>query len=388
MNFLFITSQIIDERNYYRFGLDYVNKIGSLTVIDLTSLIYPKVFKKNKKIEKVGLKKIQIYNMDDLKKFFLKLDRYDFIISIIGELNQDNFFIYSKLKLVKTKLIIFALNTFPSISSKEKKAPIKRILNKFTRERSISGITKKIIFIIRSRLFFWNIVKADYIIICGNEVTKIFNLLVNRDTKVVPSCSYDYILSRKIDIKKIESPYFLFLDENLIQHTDFISRNEKVEIEELYYYELKRFFKYLNKKFKMKIVIAAHPRSNIYYTKNKFSEFEVYKNDTANLVKYCKACITSASTSSNFAVIFKKPIIFITTNRMRKTRPAVEILANNFSKSPLNISMINNFNKVNNYFTIKDDDYIKYFYNYISCSKNPKFGLESIEKEFIGKTNG
>lgn len=383
-NLLVLTSQVIDDRNFYRFSLDYAHKIGFLTILDLTSLIYPKVFKAQEKIQKTGLNVVQIQNKNELKKFFLTLDSYDFIISILGKLNQDNFYIYSKLKNYRNKIIILALSTFPNKSFKKKLGPIKRIIHKYNREHSLHGIIKNIIFILNTKLCFWKITKASYIIVCAREVSRNFNSFIDKRTNIIPSCSYDFILSKKKQVKKIKSQYFLFLDEDLIYHTDFISRNEIVENEEIYYEELNSFFLYLKKIFNVEIIIAAHPRANINHTKNKFPKFKVYQNDTVNLVKYSKACITSASTSSNFAVIFHKPIIFITTNRMKKTRPAIEILANNFLKNSLNISQTINIDHLKKFFLIDNGIYDNFFYNFISCSKNPKFGLVSIEKELEG----
>ncbi len=387
MKILVITSQVIDERNYNRFGLDYIDKKSSLSVLDLTPLFYPKVYKINKKFKKNHLKVFHIHSRNELNEFFLNINKYNFVISMIGELNQDTLYIYSKLKSFKNKLIIFALNSFPRIGIENEHGSIKRIIAKIIRERSIFGIINKIIFVIRSKVFSKNVIKADYIITCGTETKKNFHTLINNKTKLIPSCSYDFILSKKKYIRKIKHSYFLFLDENIIKHTDFITRNEIVENENIYYYELKKFFKFLENKFNIKVIIAAHPRANIKYTKNKFLEFDVFENETPSLVKYSKACITSASTSSNFAVIFNKPIIFITTNRMKKTRPSIETLAKCFSKVPVNISENIDFDIINSYFSLHDQSYKKYLKNYISWSNNTKFGLESIERELIDQNN-
>ena len=224
--FLFLTSQIIDNRNFYRFSLDYVDKVGCLTILDLTPFIYPKVFKISKKTQKTGLNVIQIKNKNEFNDFFSNFDSYDFIISILGKLNADNFYIYSKLKFYKNKHIILSVSTFPNKSSKKKLGPVKRIIHKFNREHSFHGIIKNIIFILNSKIFFWKIPKANYIIICAREVSNSFNSFIDNKTKILPSCTYDFILSRKKLVKKIDNQYFLFLDEDLIYHTDFVSRNE------------------------------------------------------------------------------------------------------------------------------------------------------------------
>ena len=53
------------------------------------------------------------------------------------------------------------------------------------------------------------------------------------------------------------------------------------------------------------------------------------------------------STSVNFAVIYNKPMLFITTNRMQLTRYANDLLASWFNKKPINISKKYNLDLIN-----------------------------------------
>ena len=78
-------------------------------------------------------------------------------------------------------------------------------------------------------------------------------------------------------------------------------------------------------------------------------------------MKYSEGCITHASTSINFAVIFCKPILFITTNRMKRTRYANELLSSWFNKVPLNISKSYSYEDVIKSFKINNNIYEKVF---------------------------
>ena len=96
-----------------------------------------------------------------------------------------------------------------------------------------------------------------------------------------------------------------------------------------------KFFEFIETSLKLKVVIASHPRADLNYNKNKFPKNLVFQNNTCQLIKNCEACIIHASTSINFAVIHKKPTLFITTNRMKMTRYDNDLLASWFNKKPL-----------------------------------------------------
>ena len=83
-------------------------------------------------------------------------------------------------------------------------------------------------------------------------------------------------------------------------------------------------------------------------------------------MKYSEGCITHASTSINFAVIFGKPILFITTNRMKRTRYANELLSSWFNKIPLNVSKSYTYEEVIKSFKINENYMKQYFYKFIS----------------------
>ena len=95
-------------------------------------------------------------------------------------------------------------------------------------------------------------------------------------------------------------------------------------------------------------------------------------------MKYSEGCITHASTSINFAVIFCKPILFITTNRMQRTRYANELLSSWFNKIPLNISKFYSYEDVIRSFKINELYMKKYFHKFISFSEDTVFGFGTL----------
>ena len=119
--------------------------------------------------------------------------------------------------------------------------------------------------------------------VCGEEVLKNCSDIVEENTKVINSCSYDYIISKEFNKKDLDFKYIVFLDEYLINHTDFKILNKRVEEEDLYYKDLNRFFEFIETNLKLKVVITSHPRADLEYNKSKFSKYLVFKDNTSKI---------------------------------------------------------------------------------------------------------
>ena len=97
---------------------------------------------------------------------------------------------------------------------------------------------------------------------------------------------YDFVLSKLVKKRIIDDKYIVFLDEYIINHPDFKILNKKIDKEKLYYQELNKFFNFIEKNFKLKVVIASHPRADLEYNKIKFPKHNVFIGNTPELMKY------------------------------------------------------------------------------------------------------
>ena len=90
--------------------------------------------------------------------------------------------------------------------------------------------------------------------------------------------------------------------------------------------------------------IAAHPKS--IYDK-KFIKFgKIYFNKTLELISKCKIVLLHRSTALYFAVLLKKPLLFLTDDSYPYLDKAwTNDIAGYFKKTPLNIAKVS-FNKV------------------------------------------
>ena len=109
----------------------------------------------------------------------------------------------------------------------------------------------------------------------------------------------------------------------MIMHHDDYRMNYKyhnVPVTLKYFEEMNNFFAKLEKKFNLEVIIALHPNCFIKNYSKYFNFRRCIKSDTARLVRNSKFVLSHASsTAINFAVIYKKPIIYIITNEMQRS---------------------------------------------------------------------
>lgn len=154
----------------------------------------------------------------------------------------------------------------------------------------------------------------------------------------VNTADYDTFLSSN-DSNPVASNYAVFLDENLTSHPDQKLFNIPPISSEDYYPELNAFFDKIESDFKIKIVIAAHPKAINYKVENPFNNREIYFNQTNDLVSNSNFVITHDSTAIGYAVLHLKPILSITSEKFKKILPENQAFTLSFSKF-LNTSLL------------------------------------------------
>ena len=377
---IILTSQVISEREFKRFGIDTIEAKSKLQIFDFTSLLQPKNFDKQLNSCKEDLNILFIKNLSHLFNLKNHFEDSDLIISILGNQNELNNFIFKFIKPYEKKICLVNISAYPLYPLNLKFSFFKRLYCGIFSERKFFIINKfrKTIFVIKKFFSKRITLKPGYLASCGEEVINFFSDSLTEKTKIMKTCSYDFVLSKLVKKRILDYKYIVFLDEYIINHPDFKILNKKIDKEKLYYQELNNFFNFIEKFFKFKVVIASHPRADLEYNKIKFPKHNVFIGNTPQLMKYSEGCITHASTSVNFAVIFEKPILFITTNRMKRTRYANELLSSWFNKIPLNISASYSHEDVTSGFKINNEYMKQYFYKFISFSEDTVFGFGSL----------
>lgn len=218
----------------------------------------------------------------------------------------------------------FGANTNMSILDYLKKINIKRISN-FIKFKLLQKYLKS-----------GKIKKYDYVFLAGNYgwrgIGRINQTDINNSIKInINSDDYDActMLSNKIESM---NKYILFLDEYLPLHPDTILLGIKTIKPNDYYPELNKYFDFVEKKYGLPVIIAAHPKALKYHDKNYFNGRQVLFNQTAALTKDALFVIAHDSTSVNYPIYFNKKIHFITSNNIMNDIAEVHWNTLNFAK--------------------------------------------------------
>lgn len=152
--------------------------------------------------------------------------------------------------------------------------------------------------------------KMDVFFYCGSSSFSQANSIDK-----IPINSFDFEdYKRLLNVESIPADlkgrkYAVFLDEFLPFHPDIRIWGKQSLNPEKYYLALNRFFSYLEQKYSLEVVIAAHPKSN--YDDSFFKGRKLFKYRTAELVKYSCLVLAHDSLSISFPVLNYKPILFV-----------------------------------------------------------------------------
>ena len=135
---------------------------------------------------------------------------------------------------------------------------------------------------------------------------------------------YDiYLQQKNQNSGKKHDNYAVFLESAIVNHPDSEilkhtayrrKRSASIETDDTYYPAIRSFFDDFEKRMGMRVIIALGPR--IILSKDivrKFGGREVISNDSSRLVKNSKMVIAHNTTSINFAVLWRIPLLMITT---------------------------------------------------------------------------
>ncbi len=176
------------------------------------------------------------------------------------------------------------------------------------------------------RFFFsWRrkILPPKYVILATDFSKYYLPFKVGRNTNIIKAHvdDYNYYLGElKNESVAYSGNYVVFIDQNLSGNSDFNLLKKTFPVtSEKYFSSLNNFFNLIEKQLNVEVVIAAHPKSTLEFLSKQLSNRRVFYNCTARLIKNCKFVLGHYSTAYNFAVLFSKPILSLTTSELYNT---------------------------------------------------------------------
>ena len=167
-----------------------------------------------------------------------------------------------------------------------------------------------------------------------------------------------------------ENEYAVFIDQGMTQYVPFHAGEELIKNKEQFLKNINSFFDLFETQMKLKILIAVHPKAN-YAEYSPYGKRELISGLTKELIEKAKIVIVMNSTSINWAVFYKKPILFLTSDEYaQKSWYMVDnYLKTIFHTKQYNISSVENLN-MPEYITEYNEPYYEKYKNLYMISAN------------------
>ncbi|TWX54059.1 hypothetical protein [Colwellia hornerae] len=331
---IYIISTPLSLRDYRRYGIEELqNKNVDVDIVDISSLIYPDKYKGN------NVRSCDFCNVSYVSKvqdldLFINQRRVDHVYITIGFLPKRILF---KLMKKGSKVAVQMWGPIP-LAHVGTHRFISRIKKPIV-------ITKKIMTKLYEQVKYGNIEYDYYLSV--DEVKNKQNILCH---------SYDYYLhlldANNVKNQSNSNSSVVFLDQMLPYHPDFSLSGIKNTINSRSYYQkLNDYFSFVENKLKVRVVIAAHPRSiGVENYSELFQGRDVIIGMTNQLISEALFTITHYSTAINYSVINNKKIVYLLSSELISIgmKNQLELMAFETDSEIVNIDITDGFYQGNN----------------------------------------
>jgi hypothetical protein len=355
---IFFTISTLTERDFKRFQFEvFLKEDYRLTVCNLAFLFkYEEVFLKP---FSDSVNHICLDSYDSLNCFLSKINISNTYLIPLFPINSNTIGFYKLVSNYKLNYINVKLGLTSSPYSNFKKILIRFYYFFFK--------------------LFYNLKPSKIIFYAGSIVKRnLYDFKTNFHTKFISVSSFDYLNAiNTTNNKKIDQPYFVFIDEMYVNHPDFKGVDVMKMSEKKYFLQINDILNKIQIKYNLKPVVCLHPRSDKSWASN--FDFKTVKNQTNELIKYSNFVITHASTAISYAVLFYKPIIHIKMNIQSKYY--LNVLENYNKDLETNILHYkNNFDSKNLKLDFNKERYNNYIKAYFNDNSNSKLYSKELIK--------
>lgn len=365
---VFFTHSPFCKRDYDRFGIDLLKQNGfAVEVWEFTPFMYPRVFAEYQAPDPIAFKQHRLFmTKKEALSAIAALPKDCYIIVLFGYYLA-SFSIY---RAIAKNNLRYALITALAIPASRQASHLS-VIKKMTLLKIINRLSRLFnpeILIERTPFPCLGIKPAQWNLAGGEKSAKAYKYPFDGTTKTLWLHTFDYDLYLQEKGRPCaEEDIAIFLDENLPFHPDYIHLGVAAPVSANEYYPLLcRFFDKIEKELGLKVVIAAHPRSHYEKGPDYFNGRSVIRGKTVNLIKKAKLVIMHSSTSVNYAILFKKPLIFLTSDKIGRTADGARISAMSalLAKTPINLDQIKAGN-LHNELCIDEKAYANYKNDFI-----------------------
>ena len=221
--------------------------------------------------------------------------------------------------------------------------------------------------------------KIDFAFVSGKEELKVIEK--KNDTKIFYTHNLDYDIYIKHKSNPPKKKLIVFIDQNVPNHPDWEANNLVSPVTyEKYWKSVKNLLFFLSQNYSEKIIIWP-PRNKD--TDIPIEDYEILYEKTAEKIKDALFIIGHDSTALQFAVLWNKPILFVTTNELEVNRKnKIEFFSSILGyKKVVNIDRDYDKSFLEKAMQINKQSYADYIESYIKIKNSPMtYSWEIINK--------
>lgn len=295
--------------------------------------------------EPLTLRRMEIFRINELRERGVKLEFWDLSqyfhkgMQLVDTVDASFLVVIKNLEELECRLNALAIKDTIFIVETFNEYRYRAFFRLLSRKRCLMVRMELYATTLKNELSFWGKLKAANIQVIVRAIKFRFENLLNKIYhRYYQIKDYDIYISSgnrpEIDIhinhpdwenaRKLKQTEYIpdnqkhvvFCDEYFPLHPDTLYFN-KENVEELnksvipYREAICNFFEIVEREYHLKVIIAAHPKSD--YSPDVFGGRAIYKYKTPELIRNCEFVIFHASTSISYAIIFNKPLLMITT---------------------------------------------------------------------------
>jgi hypothetical protein len=342
----FSFSPIVKQYHLKRFGVELLKDNGfEVLVFDFSPIVFP-VLHNNviHRIEKITSEDYFLFS--DEKKAIKAIHELgeDCFVVVMGYYQLQSFKIYRALSKTSLPYAAWATAVDPCGGVASSQSLLWKIFFKF--QRLNLNTLKKILYkpLMAPAL---GIRHPDMCVLSG-EKSLLFNktaTLVGKKTELLWTHGHDYdTYLSDLHKKEAEENIAVFIEPPGPMHPwdELLDDNVKWTIEE-YYPSQCRFFDYLEQELNLKVVIAAHPKTNHTDYPEYFGKRHVIRYQLLPLIKKSKLVMTHNSTALDLVALEKKPVLILTNAAFKADigfSRCLKIIAAAFGTTPIDVDQL------------------------------------------------
>lgn len=314
---IYLIDQPFDDRNYDRFGIrTWIARGWAIEIWDLTALAHPRAwrtFVESGHRLAVFFGYFSIASKRQLSQMFSKLERVEYFIDLAGDSYWPT---RARMRLVRGGAIRVscATGSIPSIAERAEYSFTGK-LTKALSEQPLTSLFGRLINTCMNR-FVAPFVRPGLFVASGEK--SMSSIAHSRDILRAHNFDYDIYLRLQKSLNGLAPRYGVFIDQDMCSHPEYIYANVAFyATPEKYFPTIRNGLHAIADALGAPMRIAAHPRlSRQSSYADHFEGIPVECGRTAELISKCSFVVCHYTTAVQFAVLFKKPVIFVTTDEL------------------------------------------------------------------------